>query len=77
MTLKGDLLRVESKSLDLVLSDMRNWAGNLTYAAEDVVRPSTVEEAQELIAAAPVIRALGTRHSFSHVADAAWRIAFD
>ncbi len=48
---------------------MRNWAGNVTYAATGVVAPRSVEEAQELVAAEPRIRALGTRHSFTRVAD--------
>jgi hypothetical protein len=30
----------------------RNWAGNLTYAAERVRRPATLEELQGLIARA-------------------------
>lgn len=48
---------------------MTNWAGNVLYGAERVVAPETVEEAQELVAAEPAIRALGTRHSFSRLAD--------
>jgi xylitol oxidase len=48
---------------------VRNWAGNVVYGAERVVAPRTVEEAQELVAAEPAIRALGTRHSFSRLAD--------
>jgi xylitol oxidase len=47
----------------------RNWAGNVVYAAERVHRPGSVDEAAELVAAAVRIRALGTRHSFSAVAD--------
>lgn len=49
---------------------MRNWAGNVVYAAKRVVSPRTIEEAQELVAATPEIRALGTRHSFTRLADA-------
>jgi xylitol oxidase len=48
---------------------VRNWAGNVVYGAERVVAPRTVEEAQELVAVEPAIRALGTRHSFSRLAD--------
>jgi xylitol oxidase len=48
---------------------MNNWAGNVTYSSTDVVRPRSVEDAQELVAAAEFIRPLGTRHSFSLVAD--------
>lgn len=48
---------------------MNNWAGNVTYSTTHVVRPRSVEEAQELIAGADLVRPLGTRHSFSLVAD--------
>jgi xylitol oxidase len=48
---------------------VRNWAGNVTYSAGRIHRPGSVEEAQELVAAADRIRPLGTRHSFSLVAD--------
>ncbi len=50
---------------------MKNWAGNVTYTASHVVRPHSAEEAQELIAGTDLIRPLGTRHSFSLVADSA------
>jgi xylitol oxidase len=50
---------------------VRNWAGNVTYSADRILRPGSVEEAQELIADAAAIRPLGTRHSFSLVGDSA------
>ncbi|HJX49325.1 MAG TPA: FAD-binding protein [Gaiellaceae bacterium] len=50
---------------------MKNWAGNVSYSTTRILRPRSVEEAQELIAGAETIRPLGTRHSFSLVADAA------
>jgi xylitol oxidase len=46
-----------------------NWAGNLRYAAARVHHPGTVEELQQLVAASEHIRALGSGHSFSQVAD--------
>ena len=46
-----------------------NWAGNLTYSASSVHHPRSVEELQEIVAAAPLLRALGSRHSFNAVAD--------
>ena len=49
---------------------MQNWAGNVTYSTDRVLRPRTVDEAQELVAVTETIRALGTRHSFSLAADA-------
>jgi xylitol oxidase len=48
---------------------IRNWAGNVTFSTDVVHRPQTVEQLQELIAATPRIRALGTGHSFNRVAD--------
>jgi xylitol oxidase len=46
----------------------RNWARNLTYSAP-VEHPESVEAAQELVAGAERVHALGTRHSFSECAD--------
>ncbi|SDQ36651.1 D-arabinono-1,4-lactone oxidase [Quadrisphaera sp. DSM 44207] len=46
-----------------------NWAGNYTYRASQVHRPRTLEELQEVVARAPRLKALGTRHSFNGVAD--------
>src|SRR4051794_29183976 len=48
---------------------MKNWAGNLTYAAAEISAPRTVEEAQELVARSDRLRPIGTRHSFNRVAD--------
>ena len=48
---------------------MQNWAGNVTYRATNVLRPRSVEEAQELIAGTDSLRPLGTRHSFNLLAD--------
>jgi alditol oxidase len=46
-----------------------NWAGNHTYRALTVHAPSTVEQVQEIVSARPRIRVLGSRHSFSDIAD--------
>ena len=48
-----------------------NWAANYTYRAERVHRPSTLEQLREIVAAAPRIRVLGSRHSFNDIADSA------
>jgi xylitol oxidase len=47
-----------------------NWGGNYAYAARRVHRPATVEQAQEIVAAARRIRVLGSRHSFTGIGDA-------
>jgi len=47
----------------------RNWAGNVVYGARRLHNPASIEALQELVAAAPRIRALGSRHSFNTIAD--------
>jgi xylitol oxidase len=46
-----------------------NWAGNVTFSAT-IHEPASVDELRRLVAATPRIRALGTAHSFSRIADA-------
>ena len=46
-----------------------NWAGTHTYAARVIHRPATLDELRKIVAAAARIRVLGSRHSFTDVAD--------
>jgi alditol oxidase len=46
-----------------------NWAGNYTYRAERLHRPSSLEQLRAIVAAAPRVRVLGTRHSFNDIGD--------
>src|ERR1043166_3014159 len=46
-----------------------NWAGSYAYRARAIHEPETVEQLQELVAATPRIRVLGSRHTFSDIAD--------
>ena len=41
------------------------WAGTYTYRAERLHRPASMAELQELVATAPRVRVLGSRHSFT------------
>lgn len=50
---------------------LTNWAGNLIYRATRVHRPSSLDELRAIVARAPKIHALGSRHSFNGVAAAA------
>jgi len=54
-----------------------NWAGNFTYAAGQVLRPCTVEELQDLVAKASQVKALGSRHCFTDIADAPGGVQID
>lgn len=47
----------------------RNWAGNYTYSTDNLHRPETLAQVQELVAASPKIKVLGSRHSFNGIAD--------
>jgi alditol oxidase len=47
----------------------KNWAGNYAYRAERLHRPTTVEQVREIVAGAPRVRVLGSRHSFNDIAD--------
>ncbi|MEP6563003.1 MAG: FAD-binding protein [Nakamurella sp.] len=51
------------------MTGQTNWAGNYTYQASAVHYPTSLAELQELVAGQRSIRALGTRHSFSSIAD--------
>ena len=46
-----------------------NWSGNVHFSAADQVAPTTVEELQEAVTRSARVRALGTAHSFSTIAD--------
>jgi xylitol oxidase len=48
-----------------------NWAGNYTYRARRLHSPATLEQVQEIAASAPQLRALGSGHSFTDIADSA------
>lgn len=48
---------------------LTNWAGNVVFSAREVHRPATVAALQRLLASSRRIRALGSGHSFSRVAD--------
>ncbi|MFI5226579.1 MAG: FAD-binding protein [Candidatus Limnocylindrales bacterium] len=48
---------------------LTNWAGNLTYRAARLHEPRSLDELQEVVRGSPSLRVLGSRHSFSDVAD--------
>jgi xylitol oxidase len=55
----------------------RNWAGNYTYRAERLHRPSTLEQVREIVAIAPRIRVVGSRHCFTGIGDSSELLALD
>src|SRR3954453_14037867 len=47
----------------------RNWSGNIPYSARRLHEPESMDELRRLVASSSRLRPLGTRHSFSTVAD--------
>jgi alditol oxidase len=54
-----------------------NWAGSYRYQAGKLHRPSSVEQLQQVVAGAPRVRVLGSRHSFTDIADAAELVSLE
>ncbi|PSL01291.1 xylitol oxidase [Haloactinopolyspora alba] len=50
-------------------TDRTNWAGSFSYDARRVHAPRSEDELREIVAASTRVRALGSRHSFSQVAN--------
>lgn len=51
------------------MAELRNWAGNVVFRAARVHRPESVAELRAVVAGADRVRALGSGHSFSEIAD--------
>ncbi|ROS75960.1 xylitol oxidase [Curtobacterium sp. PhB130] len=54
---------------DVIAAERTNWAGNVTYRAAGLARPTSVSELQELVRTTPRLTALGSTHSFNEIAD--------
>ena len=54
-----------------------NWAGNYTYRANRLHRPSRLEQVQEIVVNASRVRVLGSRHSFTGIADSSELLSLD
>jgi alditol oxidase len=54
-----------------------NWAGTYAYRAQRLHRPATVDELREVLAGAPRVRVLGSRHSFTDIADSDALVSLD
>ena len=50
-------------------ANQQNWAGNLTYSATSVHRPTTIEQLQEVVRKSRKVKVLGSRHSFNEIAN--------
>ncbi len=50
-------------------SAARNWAGNVEFAAPRFAEPTSIDELAGLVSSARAVRAVGSRHSFTRIAD--------
>jgi alditol oxidase len=48
---------------------MRNWAGNYEYGAGAPQRPRSLDELRAIVAGAPRVHVIGSRHSFNGIGD--------
>jgi alditol oxidase len=55
----------------------RNWAGNYTYRAQKLHRPTTIDQVQQIVAKAASVHVLGSRHSFNDIADSSELISLE
>ncbi|MBB5908463.1 FAD-binding protein [Actinoalloteichus hymeniacidonis] len=46
-----------------------NWAGNVTFGAERIVSPDSLDGLREVVTASRRVRVVGAGHSFSRIAD--------
>lgn len=51
------------------MTSQKNWAGNLTYNASRLHKPTTVEQIQQIVRQSHKVKVLGSRHSFNTIAD--------
>jgi alditol oxidase len=48
---------------------LHNWAGNINYSSQKVYHPASVEQVQQIIKHTNKLKCLGSKHSFSQIAD--------
>ena len=54
-----------------------NWAGNFSYRASVIHRPRSLDELRRIVASTTKVRAIGSRHTFSAIADAAQLVSLE
>jgi xylitol oxidase len=52
-----------------MMSEQRNWADNIRFGTTRLHHPETVAQVQEVVRGSRNVRVLGSRHSFSAIAD--------
>ncbi|HEV2107278.1 MAG TPA: FAD-binding protein [Thermomicrobiales bacterium] len=55
----------------------KNWAGNYAYRSTRLHQPTSMDELRAVVAGAPKLHALGSRHSFNDIADSAELVSLE
>lgn len=55
----------------------QNWSGAYTYSAPHSVHPASLDELRRIVAAAPKVHAVGSRHCYNGIADSPVMISLD
>ncbi len=55
----------------------KNWSGVYSYAAPAVSHPTSLDELRRIVAKAPKVHAVGSRHCFNGIADSVEMLALD
>src|SRR5579864_5253056 len=58
-------------TLGVNVTIIRNWAGSFTYSTDILHTPTSLDQLQEIVRAAPKVHVLGSRHTFNAIADSA------
>ena len=61
----------------MVITSVRNWAGNYTYRAARMHYPATIDDLRAIVARTTKLHALGTRHCFNDIADGAELVSLE
>lgn len=64
---KNEIVSVDQSAV--IKTDLKNWAGNISYSTNEVHRPTTVEQVQAIVRQCESLRVIGSRHSFNSIAD--------
>jgi xylitol oxidase len=68
---------LDDRQEDRVAIAVTNWAGNHAFTAATLHEPATLDEVRSVVAGAPKIHALGSRHSFNDIADGSVLISLE
>src|SRR5215207_6679918 len=71
-------MRIRQISAEIAMVTIeKNWSGVYSYTAKTVTHPTSLDELRGIVASAPKVHAVGSRHCFNGIADSAEMVALD